>query len=316
MSKKTIAILGCTGHIGKNILLKLINDTEHTLYLFSRSKENISELLKKHHISSNNINIIDYNELLNFNYDVIINCVGFGDPKKVRDSNYQIFQVTERFDNLVLDYLRKINRNCLYINFSSGAAYGTDFIEPATIQSVTDYKINSINAKDSYSVSKFYSEAKHRVLQDYNIVDVRVFGFFSEYIDLNTRFFLSDIINSIIQRSVFQTSPEHMIRDYVHPDDLYQLLILIIEKHNLNLALDLYSKKPISKKEMLNYFSNEYGVEIEFPKEYEENTITGLKPNYYSLYEKAASLGYSPKYSSLEVIVDITQKILNKNVNS
>jgi len=56
----------------------------------------------------------------------VINCVGIGDPGKLRNEMSSIFRVTERFDNLVLDYL-ECHPSALYLNMSSGAAYGQDF---------------------------------------------------------------------------------------------------------------------------------------------------------------------------------------------
>ena len=125
---KNISILGATGHIAKNIIFQFCKQRKYKLFLFVRSPERMQNLLKiiSHDNSDKNITIKTYNKFKSGQYSVVINCVGRGDPVKLKAMGSSIFRLTERFDNLILDYLEKAP-DTLYINFSSGAVYGTEF---------------------------------------------------------------------------------------------------------------------------------------------------------------------------------------------
>jgi len=141
-------------------------------------------------------------------YDVVINCVGVGRPEKIEEVGFDIFSITEKFDNLVIDYLQK-NRKCIYINFSSGAVYGKNFKRPVDQGSISSLNVNSIDISDAYSLAKINSEAKHRALQGYNIVDIRIFSYFSRDIDLNAKFLLSEAMSSIKDNKTLFTRKRH-----------------------------------------------------------------------------------------------------------
>ena len=44
MNTKSIAILGCTGHIGKNLIFNFKKEKKDDLFLFSRNEQNIKKI--------------------------------------------------------------------------------------------------------------------------------------------------------------------------------------------------------------------------------------------------------------------------------
>ena len=69
---------------------------------------------------------------------MIINFVGIGDPTKVQKLGNAIFNITEKYDNMALDYIKK-NTKTKYIFLSSGAVYGGNYQEP--VDENTDAKV-------------------------------------------------------------------------------------------------------------------------------------------------------------------------------
>lgn len=306
--RKRVAILGATGHIAKNLILGLSSLKEYQLYLFARSREKLVAFLEGESIVEG-IFTCEYDQFQQtVNFDIIINCVGIGNPQELALNPYSVFQVTEHYDNMILEYLEN-STSSIYINLSSGAAYGSDFLEPATHEKLLSLNINNLSSKDFYGISKLNMEAKHRSLFKFKILDLRIFGFFSQYIDLNSSFLITDVIDSIEKNKTLFTSSENIIRDYVHPNDFLQLIKLCMNNAIDNNGYDVYSLKPISKFEMLEYFSSEFGLRFEVTAETIFDSITGSKKNYYSNNNKAISIGYQPQYTAMSSVIDGYQQL-------
>ncbi|WP_152395462.1 NAD-dependent epimerase/dehydratase family protein [Paenibacillus guangzhouensis] len=299
--KKKIAVLGATGHIAKNIITGLCLKKEHEIFAYARTEAKLVEFLEAERLEV--VTILDLNDFKERFFDVIINCVGIGNPQDLQQDPYKIFHLTESFDNLIIEKIRD-SQETLYINFSSGAAYGEDFMKPVEYTTSNKVKINSFSTKDYYGVTKLYTEAKHRSLLMNNIVDLRVFGFFSRYIDLNSKFLMTDIINCIRTGNELVTSPSNIIRDYIHPHDLNQLIERLINNPEVNDAFDVYSKCPISKFDLLNYFKDNHQLSYRIIEGDVKSSVTGNKDNYYSEFHKAQNVGFHPQYSSIESIDD------------
>jgi nucleoside-diphosphate-sugar epimerase len=309
---KKIAILGATGHIAKNLVLGLANKESYELFLFARNLNSLKEFTEKH-IEKNKTSL-HLGELLDFNnhsYHVIINCIGIGDPAKLRKAGGDIFRLTENFDNLILDYLVK-HPESLYINLSSGVAYGSNFSTPADQNKSAVISINNIAPTDYYTISKINTEAKHRAFSGLNIIDLRVFGFFSRFIDLKTPYFMSDLVNCILNKREFITGNNDMVRDYAHPSDLVHLIEQCVRVEKVNDVFDVYSLEPISKFQTIDYFVKHYDLKVNIESDNVLMSPTGLKSNYYSLNKKSEMIGYRPSYRSIESLTSELDIILNK----
>jgi len=297
-----IAILGATSQIAQDLLLSFSRHKSYEFSLYGRNVElleewiNIVNLDKKYQIQ----------EYSNFNnnqkYDLIINFVGIGDPAKVQEMGNNIFKITEQYDEMVLEYL-KCNKETKYIFLSSGAVYGGDYEKPVNENTVAMIDINNLGPTNWYTIAKLYAEAKHRSLSDLPIVDVRVFNYFSHTQDMSASFLITDIIHAIKNKEVFKTSSENIARDFITPPDFYNLIRTIIDFKPINIALDCYTKSPVLKFDLLSEFGSKFGLKYEVGKDIDIVNATGAKLNYYSVNKAAKSMGYSPKNTSLEGII-------------
>jgi nucleoside-diphosphate-sugar epimerase len=294
--KKSIAILGGTSHIGKNLILYFQKDTQFNLFLFSRDEKKMEKTILENNFDKN-LNIKKYEKFNNFKFDAIINCIGISDPLKLLEMDSSLCAEFTEYDDMVLTYL-KYHPLTNYIYFSSGAVYGEDFSKP--INDLTEIKIPNYDVSP-YALCKMKTELKHRKLKNFKIIDVRLFSFFSRYIDINAKFIISEIVKSIQNKKIFFTNDINIRRDYVHPEDLFKFLKICIN-HNSNCALDIYSQEPISKLNLLEYLKNKFGLKYEINKIDLAKSPTGFKRNYYSESQTATKLGFKPNFSSLETI--------------
>lgn len=304
-----IAILGATSHIAKGLINNLGHGGEYDLRLFARSPERAGNFLAAVGLSDR-FQARTFDEFDRGSYDAIINCVGFGDPGKLKDAASEIFRVTETFDNLVLGHLER-HPESIYINFSSGAVHGTDFASPADENSRAVFEINPMDPSAYYGIAKLHSEAKHRAMKDFRIVDLRIFGYFSRFIDLDAKYMMSEILTCILRGKEFVTGPDDIVRDYIHPEDLSSLVKLCIDKRDLNDTFDVCSMCPARKTEILEKYSSLYGLRYTVRAQHAALSATGKKMNYYSINDKVRRIGFEPRFTSLDSVVQGTKHILN-----
>jgi nucleoside-diphosphate-sugar epimerase len=296
MEKLKVAIFGSTGHIGKNLINYFLKKNNYEMHLFSRNTKSIQKILEDH--ETTNVIINNYEEFNSCELDVVINCIGIGNPQKIMNNTEELQTVTKSFDEKILSYLRD-SSNSLYINMSSGAVYGENFSEGVNENS----KINNVK-NNLYNNTKIFIEDKHRELPDKHIVDLRIFNFFSRYINLNYSFFISEIIKSIKNKTEFITNNVNITRDFIHPSDFFNLIEKCIKKNTINDTFDVYSKKPISKFDIIDYFSKELDLKFKIMDKPVEISPTGIKKNYFSSSQKASKIGYEPEFTSLDTIQD------------
>lgn len=306
--RKKIAILGATSHIAKGLIYNFSQNKYKDIYLFARSKNKLGIFLKQ--ISCPYpYPKKDFVDLNKHRYDVIINCVGLGTPVEIKSSNWEVFRLTEEFDNMVLGYLLG-HPDTLYINFSSGVVYGSTFADKVNNNSKFCISVNDIKPENYYGLAKLNSEAKHRALKKLNIVDIRVFSYFSRFIDLDAEYFLTELLKSLKKKKTFITNPCDFIRDFISPCDLFNLICLIIRGKPFNGAIDTYSSAPVSKFELLDYFVKAHSLKYTIDRNFDPICPTGIKNVYCSESRKAAGLGYQPKFSSIETVATESRHIL------
>ena len=301
--QKSIAIIGATSHIAKGLISSFSQSNDSRLFLFGRNPEKIKLFLREEKINLEHFTGT-FEELSKYDYDCIINCVGIGRYDQVEN----VFEITERYDNLVISYLQR-NINCIYINCSSGAVYG-NFQSPAVEDSEFQLKINHLKRENYYSIAKIHSEAKHRALKHLNIVDIRIFSYFSHFIDLNSGFLITEIINSILHKRVLETDQANITRDYSGPSDLFSLILKCLERGKINEAFDLYSKSPLKKFELLEFYLKNYGLKYAIRENKKIESPSGNKDLYFSKNHNAKTLGFEPKYSSMETVAFETKLII------
>lgn len=301
---KKIALLGATGYVGRSLLREFfIDDTKtYHLFLFSRSKEklytHIPEIPKKIGYSIHSLD--EWNKET---YDVIINCTGVSSNPNSQKNPYELFKVAEEIDTLIIDYIHKHPR-CIYINISSGVVYGDNFEKSVNEKTNTILPAGFSQGGEAYAVTKINAEAKHRALSNFNIVDIRIFGFFGSLVDVDSPFLMSEIVKSIKDKHVFLTNKDDIIRDYIIAKDLLELVCLVMKEKKINDYFDIYSKKPISKFALLDALAKKYALIYVIFKPQTTSQKIIIKKSYYSRSKKATDmLGYKPTRTSLESIL-------------
>ena len=310
-----IAILGATSHIAKNLIANLATDSG--LYLFARSVSRCRDFVKTelpHQLED--IKLLDIESFSQFDVhaDLLINCVGFGTPEKLRKAGVEIFQVSEKYDNISLSYIS--NHKIPYVSFSSGAVYGPDI--SGKIDDRAEFRIclSSIEPNDAYRISKLNSEAKHRAAEGLAIFDLRVFGFFSRFIDMTSNYLASEMLRAIREKTEFLTDKEDIIRDYVHPFDLTDLVRRCAKASVPGGAFDVYSRHPVSKSQMIDEFQRHMGLRVRYVPSVRNTSMTGKKRYYASgNYRAGKLLGYNPRYSAIEALLSESEYILGKRLD-
>jgi nucleoside-diphosphate-sugar epimerase len=313
-----IVIMGATSHIAKGLIDRFLHRGSDHLYLFARSADNIKSFLEGIGRSGDGNYTIcaDYQAFSSFSYDVIINCIGVETRNKHNCDFTRYFTVTEEFDGLAIAYLQKRNPDALYISFSSGAVYGGGFSTPAEEGSANHIHVNRVVPEDYYGIVRINAEAKHRAHRDLGIVDLRIFSYFSRYINLTDGYFITDVMEAILKEKVLATDGNNIVRDYLHPDDLFSMIVQCIKAGKINQAFDVTSISPVSKQEILDFFTSEYGLKFESRCRSENASATGAKSNYYSTSTGAAGIGYMPRYSSMDSLKHEARYILSRNQNT
>jgi len=307
-----IAIFGGTSQIAKDFILTSSYFSNDEFILFSRATKTVNYWLGENGLAGRH-SAYDYVELETSSpYDAILNFVGVGDPAKALEMGSAIFEVTEQYDKLAINYLRR-HPQCRYIFMSSGSAYLSDFQAPANTATASALKLNQMNHCDWYGISKMYTEARHRADPQLAIVDIRIFNYFSHTQNMGAAYFMTQIAQSISNKTILTTSSDPMVRDYLHPLDFYQLVSKILKSPAINCAVDAYSQGPIDKVTLLNAMELSFGLQYEVSNITSHPNATGLKPFYYSEDHSASRFGYEPQYSSLEGLKRELSLLFNKS---
>lgn len=301
-SQMRIAILGATSQIAKDLVLSFSTQSSHELVLYARRPDVVTQWLAS-------VGLIGRYAVADFmafsgneHFDAILNFVGVGNPARAAAMGASIFDVTLKYDELALDYLRQHPR-CRYIFLSSGAAYGSSFDEPVDKNTKAVVAINNLQPQDWYGVAKLHAECRHRSLAHLPIIDIRVFNYFSHTQDISARFLITDILRAIRDKAVLKTSPDYIVRDFIHPSDFFKLVIAVLSSPAVNKAVDCYSKAPIDKPTLLSTMQENFGLQYEVAEATVGVNATGSKPCYYSLNTLAADFGYQPSLASVDGIL-------------
>jgi len=243
-------------------------------------------------------------------HDVLINCIGVGDPHVVAANPDEVYRVTVLADDFARGYLagRPV---CRLINISSGAAYCSDFDVPACDDTPADLCAGHLRDDQHYGLAKLASEGRHRANPDLAIIDLRLFSLFSRHIDPDAGFFMNGVMRSLRGGTPFATGPSDHVRDYVAPLDLAALVSACVAYEPINASFDVFSGAPVGKFELLGALAEKFGLRYEVDQSLEADGATGAKPAYYSRSRAASALGYRPVSTSLETVIEETSALLH-----
>ena len=301
-----IAILGATSQIAKDLVQSFAAYSSHELVLYARRPDAVAQWLTR-------IGLADRYTVADFaafgpyeHFDAVLNFVGVGDPAQAAAMGAAIFDVTLKYDEMALDYVRQYPA-CRYIFLSSGAVYGASFDTPVDENTKAVIPINNLQPQDWYGFAKLQAECRHRTLAHLPIVDIRLFNYFSQTQDISARFLMTDIVRAIRDKIVLKTSTGFIVRDYLHPSDFHGLVSSILASPAVNAAVDSYSKMPVDKPTLLSVMQDKLGLQYEYSQSNVSVNATGGKPFYYSSNIRASAFGYQPAFTSLEgVLIEAT----------
>jgi nucleoside-diphosphate-sugar epimerase len=310
-----LAILGATSQIATDLVQSFAAQSSQELVLYARRPDVVEQWLVRVGLAGRYA-VADFSAFgPDEHFDAILNFVGVGDPARAAAMGATIFDVTLKYDELALDYVRQ-HPECRYLFLSSGAAYGSSFDEPVDVNTKAVIAINNLHMQDWYGVAKLHAECRHRSLPHLPIVDIRVFNYFSHTQDISARFLITDVLRSIQDNTILKTSPDYIVRDFIHPSDFYRLVIAILYSPILNTVVDCYSKARIDKSTLLAEMQKNFFLRYEVVQLATGINATGSKPHYYSLNTRAAELGYQPVLTSLAGILSETERFLSGVNNS
>jgi nucleoside-diphosphate-sugar epimerase len=296
-----VAILGATSQIAKDLVQLFAERSSHELALYARRPDVVAQRMTRVGLAGRYA-VADFAAFgPDEHFDAILNFVGVGDPARAAAMGATIFDVTLKYDELALDYVRQ-HPDCRYLFLSSGAAYGSSFDEPVDENTKAVVPINNLKPQDWYGVAKLHAECRHRALAHLPIVDIRVFNYFSHTQDMEARFLITDAVRAIRDKTVLKTSRAYMLRDYLHSSDFFRLISTILTSPATNAALDCRSKAPVDKTNLLAALQKKFGLKYELVQADPAMNATGTKPHYYSLNKRAKDFLYHPRLTSLEGI--------------
>lgn len=304
-----IAILGATSQIARDLIVSFSATEDKHLRLFARRPDEVTKWLATAGLSGR-YPVDEFSGFAKHEFEAVINFVGVGNPAQAVAMGNSIFDITLRFDEMVLDYLQ-VHPACRYLFLSSGAAYGSNFNEPANRGTPAVVAINDLAPHEWYGVAKLHAECRHRAHPELPIIDIRVFNYFSRTQDLSARFLITDILRAIRDKTVLKTSPDYIVRDFLHPSDFYKLVSALLSASASNAAVDCYTCAPINKPNLLVAMQEKFGLRYEIAEATASVNATGSKPHYYSLNTRAADFGYQPSLTSLEGIRQESEKLLD-----
>lgn len=309
-----IVILGATSQIAKDLVLSVHSQSSHELVLYARRPEVVSQWLTSGGLAGQYA-VADFAAFsADEHFDAILNFVGVGNPAQAAAMGTSIFDVTLKYDEMALDYVHQ-HPACRYIFLSSGAAYGSSFDTPVDANTKAVIAINNLQPQDWYAVAKLHAECRHRALAHLPIIDIRVFNYFSHTQDMDARFLMTDILRAIRNKTVLKTSPDYIVRDFLHPADFYQLVSALLMAPATNTAVDCYSRDPIDKPTLLAAMQEKFGLQYEITEASAGVNATGSKPHYYSLNTRAADFGFQPDFTSLQGVLQESQRVLILDTN-
>lgn len=310
IDEMTIAILGATSQIAKDLIISFSHKSHCKLVLFARDVSIVQEWMESTGLAKKYL-VLHYDDFGDDRYSAIINFVGAGDPGKIKSIGESIFDITYKYDELALSYLRSYVE-CKYIFLSSGAIYNSAYEHPVGQNTDAIVPVNRFGPENWYGMAKLYTECRHRAYSYLSITDVRIYNYFSHTLDINSSFLVADMVRAIQDDDVLMTSEENIVRDYIGPDDFYQMVSRILVSERENCAVDCYTKKAIDKFSMLEAVKEQFGLKYKKVSSQLGVNASGRKINYFSNNDKAKLFGYSPSFDSLGTIVRELEEIFSR----
>jgi hypothetical protein len=262
-----ILILGHTGHIGRGLFEEL--GKEHEVNGSSRSEP--------------------WDDWIFQRYDIIINCVGTGTPKSTAEAGNSIIETTFLVDQAVLSHMNTAKgKDTMYVYLSSGVA---------------DERFFDMSP---YAVSKVATEMIHRSHADKWIIDLRIYSYLSEYIDLDSGYLITEMIKCVLEGRTFYCENKDIVRNYTGTYAISNLILNEYSGGKYNRAIASHDYGDISMTELLHIFKYRYDLDVMF----NINPIVNKRVKYSPIIDN--SVFYLPE----TLIIPICDKIIARERES
>jgi nucleoside-diphosphate-sugar epimerase len=298
-----IAILGAGSYVSRAILPYLLRRSDWEALLYTRAPDHLKDWAVERHLPAERISIEASDAFGGRPFDVVVNLIGAGDPRLVVRMGDGILALTAEWDERVLQQVKK-RPSTRYIFASSGAAAGGDFDTPRT----QGAPLRQPAGHDHYARAKADAEERHRALGDLSITDLRLYNFYSADMGAELGYLVCSMLQNVLDRSTFVSDEHDIARDYLHPEDLSTAMMAVLRSTPQNGAFDLASLGPVRKFELLRRFDRQFGLKWQIrPSDCAPNKI-----NYYSEDLSLRALGFEPKFSAMEAVIDQATAFLAK----
>jgi nucleoside-diphosphate-sugar epimerase len=237
--------------------------------------------------------------------DIVVNALGAGDPGQIRTLGNSIVTLTLEWEAAIAQALAA-SPGALYVFLSSGAVYGQLIGKGAGHDDRVSFSVNESPPEEAYGLAKFAAETIHRSRPDRRILDIRIFGFISPFIDIGGRYFLSELFASLVRGTILRTAPGDMVRDYVDGVDLAALIDCFIGKSDTNLAVDIFTLRPAGKFEILERLAPlglRFKVDPRIP-------APSQRVMYASCYDVATKFGFKPRAAAVDIVEAVAIQLL------
>ena len=106
MIKRKIAIFGANSQISKDFLKTISHKNNQIFLLFSRDLSVTQNWIKEHNLTDT-CEAYEYEDFKYINWDIMVNFIGIGDPKKLEIIAEKIIHITDTYDWMILNILLK-----------------------------------------------------------------------------------------------------------------------------------------------------------------------------------------------------------------
>jgi nucleoside-diphosphate-sugar epimerase len=297
-----LAVLGATGQIGRSLALAYA--PRHEVTLFARRPDAAAAFAAARGLT---VATDSYENFTSQCFDMIVNAVGDGVPGRIRQAGADIFAVTSAFDDLCLAAVER-HPETFYVFLSTGAIFGPDYREALAPQPTLRIPLDKVDASQFYPLAKRVAELRHRERSERRIADIRIFGFVSPELDLDSDFLVAQALKATQRGEIFRVTPTDIPRDYIAALDLVDLIDAFVANGGPNGAYDILSAAPISKLRLLDALKSRWGLDYRIDGEGSPGELCPLPPRL-SKDRSAEALGFRPSSSSLDNVLRVMETI-------
>lgn len=233
-----VGLFGSTGLIGQELTAEL-QGSGHEVVGFSRHP-------------ARGDGLVDYSHALEArDLSFVVNLIGGHE----RNPDHRGKDLKFDLDALACEWSKTFDRP--YIFISSGAVFGASSGRP--FKNTSPHAIPPLG--DSYAASKMLQEKSHIVLrgQGVKVSDLRIFSYAGPLFIRNGNYFLTELANATLANRVVEISGRDFVRDYIGARELAQVCLALGAGEEPK-AFSLFSAEPVSKSQILDYFSDEMGL--------------------------------------------------------